>query len=78
MRHLSQKMARIISEYAQQNGFVLVIDDAQIPVYYAIPDIELSGEMVKRYDAANPVAGTPATPKPPTRPASPTPAAPSK
>ena len=31
-------MVRIIGDYAQQNGFVLVIDGAQIPIYYAAKD----------------------------------------
>jgi hypothetical protein len=61
-------MVKIIADYAQQNGFVLVIDDAQVPIYYASKEIEISGEIVKRYDAANPLPGagastTPAVPQ---------------
>jgi hypothetical protein len=68
-------MVRIISEYAPQSGFSLVIDNAQIPVYYAAKEIDITEEVVKRYDAANPVAdagaaGAPAAPAAPaTRPA---------
>ena len=66
IRRIGQKMVRVISEFAQQNGYSLVVDDAQIPVYYASKDIDLTEEVVKRYDAANPVAdagaGVPATP----------------
>ena len=73
LRRIGQKLVRVISDYAQQNGFVLVIDGAQIPVYYAAKDIDLTEEMVKRYDAANPVAeagaGAPAAAT--TRPAAP-------
>jgi outer membrane protein len=74
---IGQKMVRIINEYAQQNGFSLILDDAQIPVYFASKDIEVTEEIVKRYDAANPVgdAGTaaktaahPATTTPPAKP----------
>ena len=55
IRRIGQKMVRIISDYAQQNGFALVIDGAQVPVYYAAKDIDITAEIVKRYDAANPV-----------------------
>jgi len=74
---IGQKMVRVINDYAQQNGFMLVLDDAQIPVYFASKDIEITEEIVKRYDAANPVAdagapaGAPA--KPATHSAAPTP-----
>jgi outer membrane protein len=83
IRRIGQKMVRVINDYAQQNGYALILDDAQIPIYFAARDIDLTEEIVKRYDAANPVAdaggvGTPAAPSAPaTRPAasSPKPAA---
>jgi outer membrane protein len=61
---IGKKMVRVIDDYAQQNGFVLVIDDAQVPIYYASKDIEISAEIVKRYDAANPLPAAGETPKP--------------
>ncbi|MBI1939977.1 MAG: OmpH family outer membrane protein [Acidobacteria bacterium] len=61
-RRLAQKMVRILNEYARQNGFVLIVDQAQIPVYYVADEIDLTEEMVKRYDAANPVAAAASTP----------------
>jgi outer membrane protein len=64
INRIGQKMVRVISDFASKNGFSLVLDDAQIPVYYAAKDIELTAEIVKRYDAANPVADGGATPKP--------------
>ena len=64
-------MVRIIGDYAQQNGFALVIDGAQVPVYYAAKDIDITAEIVKRYDAANPVAEAAAPPNPRRKPASP-------
>ena len=70
---IGQKMVRVISDYAQQNGFTLILDDQQIPVYFAAKDIELTAEIIKRYDAANPVAESGAPAKPATRPAAPTP-----
>jgi outer membrane protein len=58
IRRVGQKMVRIISEYAPQNGFVLIVDDAQIPVYYAAKEIDITEEIVKRYDVAYPVSDT--------------------
>jgi outer membrane protein len=64
LNKLGQKMVHVITDYAQQNGFSLVLDDAQMPVYFASKEIELTEEIIKRYDAANPVAdaGAPARP----------------
>jgi len=64
IRRIGQKMVGVIHDYAQQNGFSLVIDGAQVPIYYAVKDIDITAEIVKHYDAANPVAeaGAPAKP----------------
>ncbi len=73
INRIGKKMVQVINNYAQQNGFSLVIDDAQIPIYFAAKDLDITAEIVKRYDAANPVAGmmpakpaaaAPAAPKP--------------
>ena len=64
VRRIGQKMVKIIADYAPQQGFVLVIDDAQVPIYYAAKDIDIQAEIVKRYDAANPVADAAALSKP--------------
>jgi len=72
---IGQKMVRVINEYAQQNGFSLILDDAQIPVYFASKDIEVTEEIVKRYDAANPGGDAGAAAKPAAHPAAATPAA---
>jgi outer membrane protein len=71
VRRMGQKMVSIIHDYAGQNGFTLVIDSAQVPIYFAAKDLDLTVEMVKRYDAANPVSDAGAPAKPPARPASP-------
>jgi outer membrane protein len=69
IRRIGQKMVKVIGDYAKTSGFSLVIDDAQIPIYYASPEMDITGEIVRRYDAANPVAEavTPTAPaaKPP-------------
>ncbi len=56
-------MLRVVSDYAQQNGFVLVMEyGPSAPVYYAAKEIDITDEVVKRYDAANPVAAAASTP----------------
>src|SRR5208282_2122777 len=72
IRRIGQKMVRLINDYAQQNGLTLVIDDAQVPIYYAAKDIDITAEIVKRYDAANPVVDAGEAAKPASHPASPT------
>ena len=61
---IGQKMVKVIGDYASQNGFTLVLDDAQIPIYFASKDIDLTAEIIRRYDVANPIAeaGAPAKP----------------
>jgi outer membrane protein len=74
IRRIGQKMLGIIHDYASQNGFMLVIDSAQVPIYYAATGTDLTEEIVKRYDAANPAADAGAPPKPAAHPAAPPPA----
>jgi outer membrane protein len=64
---IGQKMVRVIDEYAKENGYELVMDaqmpvygesqnyTAQIPVYYASEDVDISKQIIKRYDAQYPV-----------------------
>lgn len=82
IRRIGQKMVRIINEYAPQNGFSLIVEEAQIQPYFLVREIDITEEIVRRFDAANPVepAGTPAlttpavpSPTPATRPATPAP-----
>jgi len=74
VRRIGQKMVRVITDYAQQNGLVLVIDGAQVPIYYAAKDVDITPEIVKRYDAAYPVADSSAPAKPAAKPTTPAPA----
>jgi len=73
LRRIAQKMVKVIQDYAQKNNFYLVLGSDQIPVYYADKEVELTGEIVRLYDAAYPAeapattTGRPAT----TRPAAP-------
>ena len=44
INRIGQKMVRVINEYAAQNGYSLIMDDQQIPVYYASKDIEVTAD----------------------------------
>ena len=65
-RRIGQKMVKLIDDYARQNGFSLVIGSDQVPIYYAAKEVDLTDQIVKLYDAANPAdaptTGGPATP----------------
>jgi outer membrane protein len=77
---IGQKMVRLTNDYAQQNGYSIIMDGGpQTGLYYVAPQIDLTEIMIKRYDAANPAeAGsppsggtgttTPAVPRNPTTP----------
>jgi outer membrane protein len=77
---IGQKMVKVISDYAEQNGLSLVIDGGQIPIYYAANGVDITQEIVKRFDQANPVADAGTTPAPAPAAAAPAtkPAAPKK
>jgi len=74
LRRIGQKMMKIIDDYARQNGFVLIMGSDQVPIYYAAKEVDLTEQIIKLYDAANPAeavsSGVPATPPAP-RPAGP-------
>jgi Skp family chaperone for outer membrane proteins len=71
LRRIGQKMVKVIQDYAQKNGFSLVLGSDQVPVYYADKEVDLTAEIIRLYDTANPVAdaapaGKPATTHPAT------------
>jgi outer membrane protein len=78
IQRIGKKMVPIISDYAQHNGYALVFDPAaaQVPVYFIDKGIDVTEEVIKRYDAANPVKAEQAAdaPRAPAKPAA-TPAA---
>jgi len=78
MQELGNKMLAIIEKYATQNGYALVLDvsNPQTPVLWAASGIDITNDIVKLYDQANPGtgAGSAARPAAPaTRPAPPAP-----
>ena len=59
MQELGNKMMAIIEKYAQANGYAIVIDvsNPQTPVLWAAQAIDITSEIVKLYDQANPGSG---------------------
>ncbi len=57
VRRLGQKMVRILNDYAQQNGYAIILEEAQVQPYFVTRDTELTEEITKRYDAQYPVEG---------------------
>ena len=84
MQELGNKMMGVIEKYSTQNGIAVVIDvsNPQTPVLWASQTIDITSDIVKLYDQANPGTGTstskpaaPGTAAPkPTTPAATTPA----
>ena len=75
VQRLGQKMFRLVNDYGQQNGFALIMEGyPQIPIYFA--PIDVTEEMIKRYDAAFPVESAAAATGTSSAPAAAKPAAP--
>ncbi len=62
VQRIGQKMVKVINDYAQKNGYALVIDDSQLPVYYVAKGVDITDPIVRLYDQANPSAAPPASP----------------
>lgn len=73
MQELGNKVMAVIEKYATQNGYALVLDvsNPQTPVLWAASAIDITNDIVKLYDQANPGTGGTA---PATKPAATTPA----
>jgi len=77
MQELGNKMMAIVEKYATQNAFALVLDvsNPQTPVLWAASSVDITNDIVKLYDQANPAGSTTAKPATPgtARPAAPPP-----
>ena len=72
MGDLWQKMMDVVTKYATQNGYAMVVDVSnQQTVIWADPSTNITAEAVKLYDQAHPQAAAPAAG---TKPAAPAPA----
>ncbi|HKF52008.1 MAG TPA: OmpH family outer membrane protein [Candidatus Acidoferrales bacterium] len=73
INHIGQKLMPIVTKYAQQNGYGVVIDTSSqnTPVIYSATQIDITKAIVKLYDDAFPVkAATPPASHPGTKPSS--------
>jgi outer membrane protein len=72
INHIGQRMMPIVTKYAQQNGYGVVIDTSaqNTPVVYSAAQIDITKDIIKLYDdsypvkAAAPPAAHPGTTKP--------------
>lgn len=60
VREIGKKMVKVISQYAEQHHFSLVIGDQQVPVYYAAKTVDITQEIADLYNQKYPVAAPPA------------------
>jgi outer membrane protein len=62
MQELGNKVMAVLEKYATGNGYSLVLDvsNPQTPVLWASQTIDITGDIVKLYDQANPGTGAPA------------------
>ena len=70
---IGRKMVDVLDKYSRENGFTLVMDSSaqNTPILFASPQIDVTQEIVRLYDAAYPVkaGAAPAPQKPAAKPA---------
>ncbi len=78
MQDLGQKIMAVITKYAQDNGYTLILDvsSQQTPVLYAATGIDITPEIITLYDKNAPAAAGAPIPAPKPLTAAPKPAAP--
>lgn len=72
-QRIGGKMLDVIDRFARENGYTLIIDVSgqASPVIYATPSINITQDIVRLYDQANPVKGAAAPAPAQQRPAQP-------
>ncbi len=77
-----RKMDAVVDRYAKEGGFSLIIDVSTQQVPYFNPSVDITQDIIKAYDAANPASGAAATQpgqtKPPAQPGQPRPKPPGR
>lgn len=63
-----RKMDGVVERYAQENGFAVIIDVSQQQVPYWSNQVEITQDIIRAYDAANPVGAAAQAPRPATQP----------
>ena len=76
MQELGNKVMAVLEKYATANGYAIVLDvsNPQTPVLWAASAIDITNDIVKLYDQANPGTGPSTAKAPGTAPAAPRPA----
>src|SRR6476469_5454543 len=71
MQDLGQRLMQVLSKYATDNGFAIIIDvsSQQTPVLWAANGIDITKEIVDLYDKNAPAAGAPPAAAPASKPA---------
>ena len=61
MQQLGDKLMEVVRDYASRNGYAVVFDVSMPngPVLWASPSVDITNDIVKRYDRAHPAAATP-------------------
>jgi outer membrane protein len=66
---IGRKMLEVIDRYARENGYAVIVDTSaqNTPVIYASNQVDVTQDIIRLYDQANPVKSSqPATPRPAT------------
>ena len=65
MQELGDKVMAVLEKYATANGYAMVLDvsNPQTPVLWAASAIDITNDIVKLYDQANPGTGAPSSAK---------------
>lgn len=63
MDTIGRKMFDVLDKYARENGYSTVIDSSQSTVVYVSPQVDITNDIVRLYDAAHP-ANVPAAAPP--------------
>jgi len=80
VNRIGRRMVAILDKYSKENGYAVILDTSaqQTPVVYAAPQNDVTQEIIRLFDEANPVkagttSGTSAPKSPAPRPAAPKP-----
>jgi outer membrane protein len=67
MGDLGQKVMDVVIKYATENSIAMVVDvsNQQANVLWADPSVDITNEIIKRYDAAHPAGAAAPSPAPP-------------
>ncbi len=64
MEQFIEKMKKIAVVIGQERGYTMVVEVTEGGVVYSLPAIDITDELIKRYNAANPSGASPPTKKP--------------